>query len=179
MNLGDGQVHDLELYFADWDTTSRSEKVQLSDAVAGTVLDTESIAVVPTAASTWTGRSAAISPDHHHARRPASNAVLNGVFLDPVVTMSQMATAGVGMVPAGGRQPSLIEASFADLLGSRCNDQLWRVFDERLAGIGRRSRRGPIDSLATTAPASGSPASGHVATHSIDSLATDRAGNQC
>ncbi len=146
VNLGDGHVHDLELYFADWDTTSRSEKVQLSDAVAGTVLDTESIASFHGGEYLDWKVSGHILITITHVG--GSNAVLNGVFLDPVVTMSQMDTAGVGMVPAGGRQPSLIEASFADLLTP-----------DAAINFGVSS-------------ASGSPASGQVATHSIDSLAT-------
>src|SRR5215468_8089067 len=32
VNLTDGQTHDLELYFLDWDSTSRAEQVQISDA---------------------------------------------------------------------------------------------------------------------------------------------------
>ena len=43
VNLADGQAHDLELYFLDWDNKGRSEQVQLSDATTGTVLDTETI----------------------------------------------------------------------------------------------------------------------------------------
>ena len=58
VNLGDGQTHDLELYFDDWDNKGRSEQVQISDAGTGTVLDTETISSF-TAACTWTGRSRA------------------------------------------------------------------------------------------------------------------------
>ena len=43
MNLADGQTHDLELYFLDWDNKGRGEQVQISDAGTGTVLDTETI----------------------------------------------------------------------------------------------------------------------------------------
>ncbi len=146
VNLGDGQVHDLELYFADWDTTSRSEKVQLSDAVAGTVLDTESIASFHGGEYLDWKVSGHILITITHVG--GSNAVLNGLFLDPVVTMSQMNTAGVDLVSAGGRQPSLIEASFADLLTPYVTNNF---------GV---------------SSASGSPASGQVATHSIDRLAT-------
>ena len=32
VNLTDGQKHDLELYFLDWDSTTRAESVQISDA---------------------------------------------------------------------------------------------------------------------------------------------------
>ncbi len=43
VNLADGQSHDLELYFDDWDNKGRSEQVQISDAGTGKVLDTETI----------------------------------------------------------------------------------------------------------------------------------------
>ena len=43
VNLADGQTHDLELYFDDWDNKGRAEQVQISDAGTGTVLDTETI----------------------------------------------------------------------------------------------------------------------------------------
>src|SRR5262249_45267465 len=43
VNLSDGQQHDLELYFVDWDSTSRAEQVQISDASTGAVLSTQSI----------------------------------------------------------------------------------------------------------------------------------------
>ena len=43
VNLADGQTHDLELYFLDWDSKGRSEQVQLSDAGTGKVLATETI----------------------------------------------------------------------------------------------------------------------------------------
>ena len=43
VDLTDGQVHDLELYFVDWNTTARSEQVQLFAASGGTLLDTETV----------------------------------------------------------------------------------------------------------------------------------------
>ena len=43
VNLTDGQTHDLELYFLDWDSKGRGEQVQLSDAGTGKVLATETI----------------------------------------------------------------------------------------------------------------------------------------
>ena len=43
VNLTDGQTHDLELYFLDWDSTARSETVQISNASTGAVLNTETV----------------------------------------------------------------------------------------------------------------------------------------
>ncbi len=38
VNLTDGQQHDLELYFLDWDKQGRSEQVQIANAATGAVL---------------------------------------------------------------------------------------------------------------------------------------------
>jgi hypothetical protein len=43
VDLTDGRPHGLELYFLDWDSTSRAETVQISDAATGAVLSTQSI----------------------------------------------------------------------------------------------------------------------------------------
>jgi Domain of unknown function (DUF4082) len=43
VNLTDGQTHDLELYFVDWDSTTRAQQVQISNASTGAVLDTENV----------------------------------------------------------------------------------------------------------------------------------------
>ncbi len=43
LNLTDGQVHKVSLYAVDWDSTVRSEQVQIIDAATGNVLDTETL----------------------------------------------------------------------------------------------------------------------------------------
>jgi hypothetical protein len=43
VDLTDGLTHDLELNFVDWDSSRRGETVQVSDAVTGAVLSTQSI----------------------------------------------------------------------------------------------------------------------------------------
>ena len=40
------QAHDLELYFLDWDNTGRSEQCEISNAVTGAVLSTETVSIV-------------------------------------------------------------------------------------------------------------------------------------
>ncbi len=91
VNLTDGQSHDLELYFDDWDTTGRSEQVQISDATTGAVLSTQSI-------SSFHG---GIYLDYQVSghivititRTAGTNAVLSGLFLDPTPTQTPTATA--------------------------------------------------------------------------------------
>ena len=43
INFNDGNIHRLSAYFLDWDSTSRSERIDVVDAATGTVLDTRSI----------------------------------------------------------------------------------------------------------------------------------------
>src|SRR5262249_7906988 len=43
INLTDGRTHRLGAYFLDWDTTSRSERVEVLDAATGSVLDTRTV----------------------------------------------------------------------------------------------------------------------------------------
>jgi hypothetical protein len=42
VNITDGQTHQLALYLLDWDKQGRKERIQITDATTGTVLDTES-----------------------------------------------------------------------------------------------------------------------------------------
>ncbi len=91
VNLTDGQTHDLELYFLDWDTTSRGEQVQISNASTGAVLSTQTVtsfhsgvylqwAVSGNLLITFTNMS-------------GNNAVLSGLFLDPPPTTPPTVTA--------------------------------------------------------------------------------------
>ena len=43
VNITDGNAHTLALYAVDWDNKGRSEKIQITDASSGTVLDTETL----------------------------------------------------------------------------------------------------------------------------------------
>ena len=43
MNLTDGQVHPVSLYAVDWDSTGRSEQIQVLDGSSGAVLNTQTI----------------------------------------------------------------------------------------------------------------------------------------
>jgi hypothetical protein len=43
LNLTDGALHKVSLYFIDWDSNSRSEKIDLLDSGTGAVLDTQQI----------------------------------------------------------------------------------------------------------------------------------------
>jgi hypothetical protein len=43
LNFNDGKIHRVSAYFLDWDTTNRSERVDVVDAGTGTVLDTHTV----------------------------------------------------------------------------------------------------------------------------------------
>ena len=81
VNLADGGVHDLALYFVDWDSTTRSEQVQLTNAATGAVLDTETVSSFHQGVYlVW-----AITGDVQITitRLAGDNAVLSGLFLSP------------------------------------------------------------------------------------------------
>jgi hypothetical protein len=81
LNLTDGRVHDLALYFLDWKHIGRVEQVQISDAASGKVLDTETVSSF----SQGVYLNYAISG--HVVIKIASlvsyNAVLTGLFFGP------------------------------------------------------------------------------------------------
>ena len=80
VKLADGQTHDLELYFLDWDSKGRSEQVQLSDAGTGKVLASETISSFTDGVYLdWKVSGNLLITI---TRQAGANAVLNGVFLD-------------------------------------------------------------------------------------------------
>ena len=91
VNLTDGQTHDLELYFLDWDTTARSETVQLSNATTGAVLDTETISSFHSGVYLdWAvSGNVLITITRIGSFNPV---VLSGLFLDPVAASTPTIT---------------------------------------------------------------------------------------
>jgi hypothetical protein len=81
VNLSDGKTHDLELYFLDWDTTARSEQVQISNAATGAVLDTETVSSFHLGVyDNWLVSGNIVITI---TRLTGANAVLSGLFIDP------------------------------------------------------------------------------------------------
>ena len=91
VNLADGQAHDLELYFDDWDNKGRGEQVQISDAGTGTVLDTETISSF--SGGVYLDWKVSGNLVITITRTAGTNAVLNGLFLDPTSSPPPAATA--------------------------------------------------------------------------------------
>ena len=91
VNLADGQTHNLELYFDDWDKLGRAEQVQISDAGTGKVLDTETISSFSNGLYLdWKVSGNLVITI---TRQAGANAVLNGVFLDATSSPPPSATA--------------------------------------------------------------------------------------
>jgi hypothetical protein len=84
VNLSDGQVHDLELYLVDWDSTSRAETVTISDAASGTVLSTQTVASFNAGVYLDYAVSGNVVITFTHTG--GTNAVLSGLFLDPATS---------------------------------------------------------------------------------------------
>ena len=86
INLTDGQTYDLALYAVDWDNKGRSEKIQISDAVTGTVLDTETLSsFVNGVYEVWTVSG---HVEITISVLAGNNAVVNGLFFMPVPTFT-------------------------------------------------------------------------------------------
>ena len=86
LNLTDSQLHDMELYFVDWDSTSRSETVKISNASTGAVLDTETVSSFHSGVYLDYAVCGDINITMTHVA--GANAVLSGLFLDPSTTVS-------------------------------------------------------------------------------------------
>ncbi len=91
VNLTDGQTHDLELYFVDWDTTARGETVQISNASTGAVLNTETVTSFHS--GVYLDWAVSGNVDITFTRLAGANAVLSGLFLNPPATAAP--TVGV------------------------------------------------------------------------------------
>ena len=86
VDLTDGQTHDLELYFLDWDSTARSEQIQISNAGTGAVLNTETVSSFHSGVYlNWTVQRERADHDHEAGRcqRRAQRAVPRPDELSP------------------------------------------------------------------------------------------------
>ena len=82
VDLTDGQSHDLELYLLDYDSTSRSEKIVLSDANTHAVLSTESVSSF--SGGVYVNYTISGNVLITITKTGGANAVLSGLFFDAV-----------------------------------------------------------------------------------------------
>jgi Bacterial Ig domain len=115
VNISDGNTHNLELYFLDWDTTTRAEQVQISDAVTGTILDTEKVSSFHSGVYLDWKVSGAIAIKI--TKTAGANAVLSGIFFDPPPALPMLASAGFALAPGSGT-PSVGIATLSTLATS-------------------------------------------------------------
>src|SRR5262249_42755510 len=85
VHLTDGQSNQLALYLLDWNKARRNEQVQITDAATGTVLDKESVANFSKGAYLVWNVAGDINIKISNLNS-AGNAVLSGLFFDPVIT---------------------------------------------------------------------------------------------
>jgi len=90
VNLTDGQKHDLELYFLDWDNLGRTEQVQISDAGSGAVLSTQTVSSF--ISGVYLDYAVSGNLMITISNLAGKNAVLSGLFLDPATTTASTAT---------------------------------------------------------------------------------------
>ncbi len=102
VNLTDGQQHGLELYFLDWDTSSRAEQVQISDAATGAVLSTQSISSFHN--GLYLDYTVSGNILITITKTGGANAVLSGLFLDPSSVPATPAT--IATVRPASESPS-------------------------------------------------------------------------
>src|SRR5271157_4151560 len=135
VNLTDGQKHDLELYFLDWDTTARSETVQISNASTGAVLNTKTVTSFHS--GVYLDWAVSGNVDIKFTRLAGANAVLSGLFFDPPptapptvgvespasgatnVAVSSIPTVGVESPASGSRNvavSSSVSATFSEAM---------------------------------------------------------------
>jgi hypothetical protein len=99
VNVSTGS-YNLALYLLDYDKQARSEQIQLSDAVTGTVLSTEMVSGFSRGAYlNWTISGNVLITI---TKLAGPNAVLSGLFLDPPTSSTGDVVARCGPVGPGG-----------------------------------------------------------------------------
>ncbi len=86
VNLTDGNTHRIALYLLDWDSSSRSETISILNANSDTVLDEETFSGFHNGQyASWDVQGSVII---QVTKTGGSNAVVSGVFFDPIITSS-------------------------------------------------------------------------------------------
>ena len=105
VDLTDGQSHNIELYLLDYDTTSRSEQIVLTDANTHAVLSTQTVSSFHDGVyMSWTISGNVLITI---TKTGGTNAVLSGLFFDPTTspTPTATATALIASTAAAGLGP--------------------------------------------------------------------------
>jgi subtilisin family serine protease len=92
VNLNDGQTHDLELYFLDYDDLGRTEQVQISNAVTGAVLSTQTVSAF--SKGVYLGWAVSGNILITITNKGVENAVLSGLFFGTATTSASVMRDG-------------------------------------------------------------------------------------
>ena len=87
VNLTDGLVHPVSFYALDWDTNSRSERIDVSDASSGKLLNSQTISGFTS--GTYLTWNVSGSVQFTVTKLGGSNAVVSGLFLGSSVSSAQ------------------------------------------------------------------------------------------
>ena len=154
LNLTDGKVHDIELYALDLQSSpSRVEQIQISDAATGAVLGTETLSSFTDGAYlNWRVEGdVAITI----TREAGANAVLSGIFIDPLTLTSSAAfvkedttTQGTWMGSYGSDGYDIIDGpsslpSYATVTVARNSTYEWSADTTDVCGLENPSSASP------------------------------------
>jgi hypothetical protein len=100
VNLTDGNAHRVALYLLDWDSDARSETISILDAASKAVLDTETFSGFKNGEyAVWNLQGDVII---QITRNKGANAVVAGIFFDPLPSASASATySGLDSITQG------------------------------------------------------------------------------
>ncbi len=99
LNLTDGKTHRVALYLLDWDSSTRVETISILDAATNTVLSTQKFSSFHNGLyASWSVRGDVVIQVTHDG---GSNAVVSGIFFDPLPTLATAAYAGVDTTTLG------------------------------------------------------------------------------
>jgi streptogramin lyase len=114
VDLTDGQSHDIELYLLDYDSTSRSEQIVVSDASTHAVLSTQIVSSFH--GGVYMNYTISGKVLITLTKTGANNAVLSGLFFDP---MASPTTTGVtsSLNPSTSGQSVTFTATVSDTSG--------------------------------------------------------------
>ncbi len=100
LNLTDGKTHSIAAYFLDWDTTARSERVDVIDPATGAVLDTRTVSSFHN--GTYLVWKVSGHVQLRFTRLSGGNAVLSGLFLgDPAKNSAAASFVGTDTTTQG------------------------------------------------------------------------------
>jgi hypothetical protein len=115
LNLTDGQTHEVSLYAVDWDSTTRSETVQVVDATTGTVLDTQTLSSFHN--GTYLSWNISGHVVFRFTQTGGANAVLSGLFFGGAPTSTSTAKYLFSDATTQGNWKSVYGADGYTILG--------------------------------------------------------------